>query len=289
MNAPNSQPAPFDFSNLGRLPVETEHQWRNWLDNFVADLKERWLQSANAEIEIEIGKNATQGFDLARSRILRSSIAWELRVSPRVIPSILILGRPLALGLTLHLLGQPIRTLPDDRPLSDIEISICEVVFSKIAESLSESWPQKDCLPIELARPEFAPHKSRLWEPRQIVLVCNGSINLGEEASDFTWLLPLAELEELLGQLEDRPVQTTEEIKRLMEHKAREIPVPVTVELGRASISLTRLASLRTGDVVLFNQRINEPLPMMIDRKTKFRGWLGRAGKRHSFKISEVL
>ena len=73
-----------------------------------------------------------------------------------------------------------------------------------------------------------------------------------------------------------------------MAQRVLEIKVPLTVEVGRTSVPVSRLANLAPGDVLVLDQRINEPLPLVVGERVKFHGWLGRNGNRQLFKISDV-
>jgi flagellar motor switch protein FliM len=278
----------FDFTRQGRVLSANADQWQIWLDNLTQDFQEKWLAATRSPIVITPRDQLALRFDAIRQRFPNPGIACEMTIGSSAMPSMLVLDRPLALALILQLLGEQTESLPDDRQLSEIENSICEMLFRKLAESISESWPKKERLDYELQRFDSAPHRSRVWEPRKSVFGCSLSLPIGDGEQSILWVLPLDELEELLKHLDEERVEPTRALKQKMEQRVMEIPVPVTVEIGRTQVPVAHLAKLSEGDVLVFQRRISDPLPLLVDNKPKFFGWLGRTGSRQVFKISEL-
>ncbi len=278
----------FDFSKPSRLSPGNADQWQHWLDLFATEFREKWYQLASVETELQIGDQAALVFEVVRQRLPRPAIAWCFSIGTDKVPTLLVFDRPLALGLVMQLLGEQQQELPDDRPLSAIEHSLCEMMFRRIVDSLSESWPQKEPLEFEMQEVDLFPHRSRIWEPRKTVYTCNFGFNIGDGTSICQWILPQEELEGVLEQLDVPRVEFSEAGRQRMEQRVFDVPVEVTVELGRTQVPVSRLATLAAGDVLLFEQRINEPLPLVVAGQKKFYGWLGRAGNRQAFKVTEV-
>ncbi|MCP4082393.1 MAG: FliM/FliN family flagellar motor switch protein [Pirellulaceae bacterium] len=279
---------PFDFTRPGSLSSSIADAWQRWSEMLTSDFSERWMQLANTEVRVRIVEQMALSFDTVRQRLPKPAIGCGLSLGSANLPSMLVFDRPLALGMVLQMLGEPAGKLPEDRPLTSIEFSLCEVLFQKLSESISESWPDKDQLACELGSIDPIPHRSRLWDPRKMVFVCSLQLGPADDAQKCYWILPHDELEELLLQTEAG--QTNNEVgsQQKMAQRVLEIKVPLTVEVGRTSVPVSRLANLAPGDVLVLDQRINEPLPLVVGERVKFHGWLGRNGNRQLFKISDV-
>jgi flagellar motor switch protein FliN/FliY len=70
------------------------------------------------------------------------------------------------------------------------------------------------------------------------------------------------------------PVSTTPESKGAAEAGPAEIPVTLTVELGRVNLPLSRLADLKAGDVVELGRHAREPVELTSNGKLVARGEL---------------
>lgn len=279
---------PFDFTRPGSLSSSIADAWQRWIEMVKSDFRERWMQLTNTEVKVRILEQMPLNFDAVRQRLPKPAIGCSLNLGSANLPSLLVFDRPLALGMILQMLGEPSGELPEDRPLSSIEFSLCEVLFQKVAESISESWPDKDQISCELGSLDPFPHRSRLWDPRKMVFVCSIQMGSGDESQRCYWILPHDELEELLLQTETEPTSSATETKQKMSQRVLDIKVPITVEVGRTKVPVSRLAQLAPGDVLVFDQRIDEPLPLVVGNSVKFQGWLGRHGNRQLFKVSDV-
>jgi len=279
---------PFDFTRPGSLSSSIADAWQRWIEMVKSEFRERWMQLTNTEVKFRILEQIPLNFDAVRQRLPKPAIGCSLNLGTANLPTLLVFDRPLALGMILQMLGETNSELPEDRPLSSIEFSLCEVLFQKLAESISESWPDKDQINCELGSLDPFPHRSRLWDPRKMVFVCSIQMGPGEDSQRCHWILPHDELEELLLQTETEPTSSVSEAKQKMSQRVLDIKVPITVEVGRTKVPVSRLAQLAPGDVLVFDQRIDDPLPLMVGDSVKFQGWLGRHGNRQLFKVSDV-
>ena len=279
----------FDFRKQSRLSTAKKENCRVWFDSFVQDFVEKWNQLTSIETKIQFAEQTTVEFDTARDSLRGPSIAKEFTLGPSAIGSILVLDRSIALAMIFGLLGDQMESVPDDRQFSEIELSVGDLLFQKLIDSIGESWPQRDRLPCSLSTSlEMSPHKSRMWGPRQKVFVCSFALQIGETQGQLQWILPLAELEELLQVLDIPHVELSKEAQKQMQQNVGHLPVDISVELGSTNVSVAKLAVLAVGDIVVLQQRISDPLPLLVDNKPKFNGWLGRSGNRQAFKISEL-
>ncbi len=279
---------PFDFTQPSGLASEISERWSSWLDAWTADFNEKWSQLTGRQIEFQHSNQQAQTFDSVKRRLPKPAIGCEIAVSDRQLTTLLVMPRRLMLALVLQMLGDEIDPLPDDRPLTDVEWSLSEMIVIQLTASLGESWPQKESLQCRMVHSDGIPHRSRLLDPRTVVTVCSFSVNLGGSGEDMLWILPQEELEQLLIENDADHVESSEAFKQQMEHRALAIPVAISVLLGSAKVSVNRLAELKAGDVIVLDQRINEMLPLMVSNQIKFFGWLGRIGHRQAFKIGEI-
>ena len=66
------------------------------------------------------------------------------------------------------------------------------------------------------------------------------------------------------------------------------LPVEVVALLGTAELTLSQLAGLKAGDVVLLKQRVSEPLSAVVAGRPRFRVWPGRSGSRQACRIDSL-
>ena len=281
-------PSLFDFDRPGGLSAGPNHCWEKWLAAFVLDFNEKWPKLTGAAITLKAGPIIAIAFEDAKARLPKRAIGCELSIGSPAISTTMVMERALSVACVLQLLGDPIESFPEDRELSLIERTVHELLIKKIAASLSEAWQHKDPLTTESGNLDLSPHRSRKYEPKVAVLMATIQVTICGESKEIFWLLPQAEMEELLTEEEDTSSPPSDLFKVLMEQRAHDIPVDVSVRLGNAVLKVSQLARLEPGDVIVLNQRVSDPLSLLVDDSHKFFGWLGRSGNRQAFKVSEV-
>jgi flagellar motor switch protein FliM len=73
-----------------------------------------------------------------------------------------------------------------------------------------------------------------------------------------------------------------------IESLVREMEVEMTVVLGRVDLSMRDLTALATGDVLVFDQKVNEPLEGLVAGTPKFRVWPGVIGDRAAIVVDTI-
>jgi flagellar motor switch protein FliM len=198
--------------------------------------------------------------------------------------------RPLALALVNGALGETPTELPADRDLSVVELSLCEYLMQNLlAAVLQETWSGSTPLALTVCEREPSPRWTRLFVKAGQVVQCTFTLRGPYGERDWCWLAPYQPLHEQITRAEVA-VQTVSEqdTPRKLEALVRELPVEVTVELGRVELPITQLTGLAAGDLLILNQRVSEPLIARVDNRPKFRGWPGRVGSRQSLQIESL-
>ena len=278
----------YDFNKPGGLSADLDHCWDSWISAFASDFQEKWLVQTSSEVTLTTGPIISLPFDVAKTRIPKLTVGYEIAIGRPAVSTLLIMERALSVALILQMLGEAVEEYPEDRELSLIEHTLYEILIRKITTSLSEAWQQKDVLQTELGSMDLAPIRSRKYDPKAAILFATIEITICEQTKEVYWLLPQTEIEELLS-VEDVPVtESSDSAKTLIQERARDIPVDVSVLLGNATLRVSQLADLEPGDVIVLDQKVSDPLPLRVADINKFFGWLGRTGNRQAFKVSEV-
>ncbi len=243
----------------------------------------------------------------ARGTLGATSIDTLLACQPRLL-------RALASGL----LGDTADETEDVEFLTAVEESMAELLLTEFLGGVGDAWPGAEPLNCRFRSRVDQPQRTRMYPPRTTLVVTTLCIHAaaeesgdagaesagqeegaeespptadspGPEIGQLVWLMPQVEIEDLL-EIEcanPEPVRTTPNpaIPQIM----REVPVCVTVELGRTRLSMSELTSLRTGDVVILEQPVNHPLNARVGNAFKFSGRPGRIGARRCLEIQKIL
>ena len=66
-----------------------------------------------------------------------------------------------------------------------------------------------------------------------------------------------------------------------------QIPLELVCELGSIDASMAAVNNYEVGDVIVLNQRIDEPVKVKTDSQVILKGWPGRMGNQQGIEVSE--
>jgi flagellar motor switch protein FliM len=88
-----------------------------------------------------------------------------------------------------------------------------------------------------------------------------------------------------LVRAEGSPKPETPGVREQMESLVREMPVELEIVLGSADLTMHDVAALRAGDVIVLQQKVNQPLDGLVSGTRKFRVWPGAIGPKAAILI----
>ncbi|MBP9015844.1 MAG: flagellar motor switch protein FliM [Candidatus Atribacteria bacterium] len=192
-----------------------------------------------------------------------------------------------------RLLGGLGNAVFNPRPLTEIENRIMTEVTERIMSALKESWTN-----IQQVEPRIEALESNLEfvqvvSGNDMVILFTFSVEVGEREGMMTICIPYLVVEPITQKLSASlwfagRRSTDSQIQEKVKKRINQVRLPVTVELGKASITLKELLNLEIGDVVVLDKRVGEPLDVLVGEKTKMKGMPGRVNRRLAIKITEV-
>lgn len=203
---------------------------------------------------------------------------------------LLALPRPLLLTLLAGLMNEPVTEYVPDRELTALEGSLCDyLVRELILTPLEQAWPLRD-------KPRWAAGTGGL--PRNVWRVAPAdpavlaTLGVTTPFGDQSLHLMFTRSMRLLRLADPPPPAASPQSdaqRRQIEALVREMPVDLTVTLGSSDLTLLDLARLQPGDLLVFGQKVSEPLPAAVGGTDKFRVWPGAVGGRQAVQIHAVV
>jgi flagellar motor switch protein FliM len=277
----------YNFRKPGRLDNDRAHQLRGWLHDGMA------LTGGKSTAQLSFAVTSRlEGIDVIRppeglDQLPATAVAYQTEVGPEGFKTLLVLPRPLSLGLVAGALGDTVSAWPADRDLTTVEESLCDYVVQQLmVASLQEAWPGQKPLGLSLGPKESQPKRTRLFPPSESVIVCTFVISGPAGDQTWHWLLPQKELLERLASAGSDHTRKEKTQGPRLETLIQELPLALSVELGSVALPLTYLAQLKPGDVLILDQRVTEPLRAAIAGRDKFRVWPGRVGARQAVQVA---
>jgi flagellar motor switch protein FliM len=201
----------------------------------------------------------------------------------------------LVFALIDRLLGGPGLALPEARALTDIEKGLMARGVERVAECIADAWrPVAGLQPVMdtmISGGLFG--QSALPDDRIALVrftVClggvSGAMRLGIPVSSLSPVLSrLNTQQRLAGESHAGGEGFSEAIRQSLEPAE----VMVSVELGRAAMTVRDLLDLQVGDLVCLKRKTGDDLDVRVGSLTRFQGQPGQVGRRLGLRITRSL
>ena len=284
---------PFDFRKAGYVEEHVARRLRDWGSKTGQVFRERWRELSPATWDLQLLPLVTLTFGdfMAGDGNPAISCAVDLQLgnpgpaAAAPLTSIVRCPQSDLLVLLSQVLCEELSEKPAPRSLTHVESKLAQVIFESFAAALSEAWPEQEPLPITAGLLDSTPHRSRLYLSSEFLVVLPLELLTPVGTLRWEWGLPRESFSQFCNS------------RRVAEHSqphdpaevVQQIPVELVIPLGQCQIPVAELEHLAVGDVLVLNQRVDEPLPGLIDNQPFFQGWPGRLGAGQAFQISEIL
>lgn len=285
----------YDFLTASRVERALSSALKTWMAKFNKLFSERWSDFAPTQVTTSALLINAQSFEQTRMKWSQPGVGISVEIDGRQVPSagdvavngMLVISRVDFLLLMMEILGQSSHQKPDDRNLTAIESSMCQLFFQTVASVFGEAWPAKESLPISLREPIAEPDNSRLFSPQHEVLVTGFEIEteLGAAAgsAQLHLVLDKTNLKQLLNVKDDRVDMTG--AKKIDPENVEAIDVELSASLGTAHLLMSDLIQLEPGSIIQLDQSIHRPVSVLINETPALLAWPGKSERNSSIMI----
>jgi len=205
---------------------------------------------------------------------------------------VLELSPTLVFAIVERLLGggaaEPARKL---RAVTEIEKSLVKGTVEKALQDLQNAWKSISSLRFKMNRYESEADFLQIAPASEIVLVVSFDVQIAGTSYLMNLCFPTFSLEDLIQRLNVQHVvgAASAANKPISESSVRGISttrLPVSVLLGKASISLRDLVDLHLGDVIILDSKKDGPLPVNVASRVKF---FAKAGSHDGHKAVKIV
>jgi flagellar motor switch protein FliM len=271
-------PVPFDFRKPP--PGELGRQATGWLTAACRRAGASWARHLPFPATLALGHVEVVGAATALAALPEDALAVPLTAQdPADGTALLVFRRPVLLTLLAGLVGETPAALPGDRDATELELSLVGYLVRELfLDPLERAWPAPDPPQLNPGTPA-PPRLAWAGEPADLILFAtlDTTTPLGEYPAYV--LLPRTGLGARLAAAQTRaPAPAPPPPAAHIEALVREMTVDLTVLLGTADLSMQQIDGLRTGDVVVLRQKVDQPLDGLLSGARKFRVWPGTIG-----------
>lgn len=201
----------------------------------------------------------------------------------------------IAYAMLDRLLGGQGKGIPNLETLTEIETSIMEKVFSKALSNFEEAWKSIIELEVEPDILEVNPQFLQVVSPNETVAVISLSTKIGDSTGMINFCLPHVSLEPIMNKLSAHYWLSTQKKARdpieiqALEDRVKKTKVPIIAKLGESSITVSELLRLTEGDVIRLNERIEDPLTILVGEQEKYKAQPGHYRGNIAVQIIDIV
>jgi len=178
--------------------------------------------------------------------------------------------------------------LPSDRRQpTAIEAALIRRIIDEIVPAVAEAWTHLTAFPLATLETALSPALLRVAAPSEVAAVLTFEVRFGGHAATLVVTYPHAALEPMLPRLSatawyaqaDRDGDTDASRPHIEETLDR-VEISLTAVLGAVDLPVDTLAGLRPGDVIRFDERIDDPITVWISDHVRAWAMPGRIDDR---------
>jgi flagellar motor switch protein FliM len=279
---------PHNFRRPSRLAPDLEARLQAWLKNACKLAPQLWSKHLPCNVELSLESVEAWRASDALSQIPETAIGFRLAINADQLKSLIILPRPFALALVGGAMGE---TVPEgaDRELTAVEDSLSEFLAHHLLVTvIQETWLGSEPIRANLSGRENNPRWTRLFPIDSNVVVLTIAVQGPFGKHSWMWVLSQNEIQVLLGHVVAKKEPVANKGRAEVEKLVRHWTADLSVELGSVDMSIGQLANLKPGDVLILDQRVNEPLKALVEGREKFRVWPGQVRSRLGIQVVSV-
>jgi flagellar motor switch protein FliM len=137
--------------------------------------------------------------------------------------------------------------------------------------------------------PQFA----GIATPEDVVIIFKFMVHLENGSGSITLCIPYPSMEPIKKKLKYRFQGETTKVdhvwKKHIEKKIGDMAVDLRCTMGKANINGKELLQMKVDDVILMDQKINDPVIIEIENVPKFQGFPGTFNNKKAVKIHQLL
>lgn len=201
----------------------------------------------------------------------------------------------LSFAMVDRVLGGDGKILNTSRTFTEIEEILMTNLMKKMIEYMIDPWANVVELSPVLEKIESNSQFVQIASPNETVALVTFTAKMGDTEGLMNICLPHMVIEPVLPKLTTNYLFSTFkkdfdlEGKEKLEKRIKKTNVMSWVEVGQTFITVEDFIFMQKGDVIKLDRRIDEPLELKIEGKTKFLGLPGTYRNNMAFMVSKVV
>ena len=302
----------------GEIETESGQVDRGDVTNYDFTSQERIIRGRMPTMEV-INEHFARAFRISLSMILRRTVDIQTnfvqmlkfgeflrslplpssfniyKMEPLRAQSLLVVDSKLVFALVECFLGGSARTRfkIEGRDFTGIERRLIQKVVFMAFQDLEKAWAPVHPVKMNLVRVEINPMFVGIATPNDIMVISKFQVEMEQTEGFITVCMPYATVEPIKGKLysgfQSEQLEQDNRWTSRIHEQIRHMEVELAVELASTRMQAKELLGLATGDIILFNKKVNDPLVGKVEGIPKFTGHAGQLHNSKAFKVKGLV
>ncbi len=177
----------------------------------------------------------------------------------------------------------------EGRSFTAIETKIIERIVKIVLQDYEQAWSDVHQVEASYSRTEVDPQFAGIAKPDDMIITTRFNVDIGNFSGSMSICIPYNTLEiikdDLRQNYKTENVEVDSPWKKIIENRLKEIEIDLNCTLGMTTITGRELLDMQTDDVILLDQRVNEPIGIYITDNAKLLGYPGSVNNKKAVRI----
>ncbi len=293
---PDKEIIPFDFRLPNRISKNQLRTIRNIHENFAEGFSSFLMARLQTIININVISVDQIYYSEYVLSVSNPACLFTFDLANTDIKGILELSPELALSFVDRLLGGNGLGTKTSKMITPIEQKVLYVIVQKIMQDLRKAWQIIGDYDFQVERFEPDIDFAQITSQSESVLLISFELFIGEQSYLMNLCFATFAFDTILSKMSSQSLSTIRPAKYegttarniLMKHLTK-THMNITVEFGKAVVSMKEIMELEKGDILLLQNRVGEEMKVLIEDKEAFAGTTGTVNGKKAIKISRRI
>ena len=282
-----ARPAKFSKEHLRTLEFIYEHYGRLLSTTLPVYLRKH--------VQVSVVSSETVVFSEFSNALINPVILGVVNFHP--LPGSIIIDMASNLGFAMidRMLGGQGVPLKKGRDFSEIELTMIDKIVTICMQLMKEPW--RNVVEIEpfLEKVETNPQFAQIISPTDMIAIVTLNIKIGDVEGLMNICLPFFTLENVMDKLNTKYWFSTikdssdEDFEYYVESMIRKVSVPLKVQLGTNTITVSDFTNLQCGDIIRLNTKTDSELSVFVGNIKKFTALPGTSDDKYAVRVTSVI
>ncbi|NCB27435.1 MAG: flagellar motor switch protein FliM [Bacteroidia bacterium] len=285
----------YDFKTANRFTKEQIRAINVVFKTFGHLLSNYLMGTLRASCDAEVISIEEMSFNEFNNSVPSPVIIAIVNTMPFTGSVILEMTKEISYSIISRVLGGTKEISSEGRQFTEIELAIIERVLWQILKNLDEAWSKMMDVSSTLDKIETSMQFAQIVDMNEPVLMVTMNITIGNESGLIGFCLPHQALEPFTKKLSTRLLYTGNPNRKIVSNPAgiknsiKSTDIEVSSVFNPTEATIRDIMSLRVGDVIQLQHKVDEPIIVKYQHISKFYASLGKYRNNLAVKIMDEI